>query len=91
MQATGETHIVRVGRRAIVCITAREAARICDVKEKSFRTYSAEGRPLDNPAPKAIGRDVETGAKLYPLDETLAWRDARPGRGNWRPKTSGGG
>lgn len=78
-----QTQWVRVGRRLVECVTAREAARLTGVTEKSFRTYSAEQRPKNNPPPEAVGRDMETGAKLYPRDEVIAWGNARPGRGNW--------
>lgn len=85
---TGEVHVVRVGRRAVECVTAREAARLCDTTEKAFRTYSSERRPIGNPAPLPIGRLLDSPAKLYPLKEVLAWRDARPGRGNRTPRRS---
>ncbi len=43
------------------------------------RTYRYYVRRLG--APDAVGRDVETGAKLYDADAVREWHANRPGRG----------
>lgn len=66
-----------------VLIDSDEAGRLCNISGVAFARYSRNRRPKTNPAPLPVMRDMRTGRYLYSRRETIAFRDARPGRGNW--------
>jgi hypothetical protein len=64
-------------------VTAAQAGALC-VNDQSpngvqARTYRYYVRRLG--APDTVGRDTETGAKLYDAEAVLEWHASRPGRG----------
>lgn len=56
--------------------TTRQAAEHCRVKPRTYLYYVARLG-----APAAVGRDVETGEKLFDAGAVRAWHARRPGRG----------
>lgn len=63
--------------------TADEAGAHCKTPRRpdgvSGKTYRQYVRLYG--APQAVGRDVETGEKLYDPGEVIAWHATRPGQG----------
>jgi hypothetical protein len=62
---------------------AAAAGEICGVTWETYQWYIRTGRPANNPPPKHVSVDTESGQRLYPLKAVRAWHLARTGRGNW--------
>lgn len=69
---------------------AAAAAALCvdpatgrPISPQTFQWYVRTGRPANNPAPRHVEIDNETGQRMYALKEVRAWQARRVGRGNW--------
>jgi hypothetical protein len=63
----------------------REAAGlVAGIPGATFGAYSRQRRPIGNPAPRPVSRDLDTGRQLYRLREVREWAARRPGSGRRR-------